>query len=67
MSQQPEDPTAHEIVVLSPDYHLSIHYPQGSLYVDVWLGINTGGDDLLVHLSEMRRQALNTSPPSEAP
>ncbi|KAJ1643661.1 hypothetical protein J3B02_002781 [Coemansia erecta] len=63
--QQPEDPTAHEIIVLSPDYHLSIHYPQGSLYVDVWLGINSGADDLLVHLSEMRRQALNTSPPSE--
>ncbi|KAJ1877351.1 hypothetical protein LPJ57_003991 [Coemansia sp. RSA 486] len=65
--QQPEDPTAHEIVVLSPNYHLSVHYPQGSLYVDVWLGINMGKDDLLVHLSEMRRQALNTSPPSETP
>ncbi|KAJ2720223.1 hypothetical protein GGI07_004744 [Coemansia sp. Benny D115] len=65
MGQQPEDPTAHEIIVLSPMYHLSIHYPQGSLYADVWLGINTGSEDLLVHLSEMRRQALNTSPASE--
>ncbi|KAJ2911058.1 hypothetical protein GGI21_000227 [Coemansia aciculifera] len=61
----PEDPTAHEIIVLSPNYHLSVHFPQGSLYADVWLGINCGDSDLLVHISEMRRQALNTSPPSE--
>ncbi|KAJ1816708.1 hypothetical protein LPJ60_005196 [Coemansia sp. RSA 2675] len=61
----PEDPTAHEIIVLSPNYHLSVHFPQGSLYADVWLGINTGDSDLLVHISEMRRRALNTSPPSE--
>ncbi|KAJ2745505.1 hypothetical protein GGI20_002109 [Coemansia sp. BCRC 34301] len=61
----PEDPTAHEIVILSPHYHLSVHFPQGSLYADVWLGINKGDSDLLVHISEMRRQALNTSPPSE--
>ncbi|KAJ2786148.1 hypothetical protein GGI15_001674 [Coemansia interrupta] len=64
--QQPEDPTAHEIIVLSPKYHLSVHFPQGSLYADVWLGINTGTSDLLVHISELRRQALNTSPASEA-
>ncbi|KAJ1721995.1 hypothetical protein LPJ53_003527 [Coemansia erecta] len=63
--QQPEDPTAHEIIVLSPKYHLSVHFPQGSLYADVWLGINTGTEDLLVHISELRRQALNTSPASE--
>ncbi|KAJ2027181.1 hypothetical protein GGI03_000600 [Coemansia sp. RSA 2337] len=61
----PEDPTAHEIIILSPEYHLSVHFPQGSLYADVWLGINTGDSDLLVHISEMRRRALNTSPPSE--
>ncbi|KAJ1846474.1 hypothetical protein LPJ73_004520 [Coemansia sp. RSA 2703] len=64
--QLPEDPTAHEIIVLSSKYHLSVHFPQGSLYADVWLGINTGTEDLLVHISEMRRQALNTSPASEA-
>ncbi|KAJ2820917.1 hypothetical protein GGI24_004349 [Coemansia furcata] len=61
----PEDLTAHEIIILSPSYHLSVHFPQGSLYADVWLGINTGDSDLLVHISEMRRRALNTSPPSE--
>ncbi|KAJ2646516.1 hypothetical protein IWW40_005367 [Coemansia sp. RSA 1250] len=62
---QPQDPTAHEIIVLSPFYHISVHFPQGSLYADVWLGINTGHEDLLVHISELRRKALNTSPPDE--
>ncbi|KAJ1853152.1 hypothetical protein GGH12_005326 [Coemansia sp. RSA 1822] len=62
---QPQDPTAHEIIVLSPLYHISVHFPQGSLYADVWLGINTGFEDLLVHLSALRRKALNTSPPDE--
>ncbi|KAJ2353455.1 hypothetical protein IWW50_002247 [Coemansia erecta] len=62
---QPQDPTAHEIIVLSPLYHISVHFPQGSLYADVWLGINTGHEDLLVHLSALRRKALNTSPPDE--
>ncbi|KAJ2000837.1 hypothetical protein GGI04_003991 [Coemansia thaxteri] len=65
MSSAPEDLTAHEIIVLSREYHLSVHFPQGSLYADVWLGINAGTSDILVHVSEMRRQALNTSPPSE--
>ncbi|KAJ2651734.1 hypothetical protein IW137_000549, partial [Coemansia sp. RSA 1287] len=62
---QPQDPTAHEIIVLSSLYHISVHFPQGSLYADVWLGINTGYEDLLVHLSALRRKALNTSPPDE--
>ncbi|KAJ2556370.1 hypothetical protein EV175_002058 [Coemansia sp. RSA 1933] len=59
------DPTAHEIIVLSPEYQLSVHFPQGSLYVDVWLGINNRTDDLLLHLSELRRKALDTSPAEE--
>ncbi|KAJ2748252.1 hypothetical protein H4S06_005013 [Coemansia sp. BCRC 34490] len=59
------DSTAHEIIVLSADYHLSVHFPQGSLYVEVWLGINNKTDDLLVHLSELRRKALDTSPAEE--
>ncbi|KAJ1832208.1 hypothetical protein LPJ63_003710 [Coemansia sp. RSA 2711] len=62
---QPQDPTAHEIIVLPPSHHISVHFPQGSLYADVWLGINTGQEDLLVHLSDLRRKALNTSPPDE--
>ncbi|KAJ2613361.1 hypothetical protein H4S08_002248 [Coemansia sp. RSA 1365] len=66
MSQkQPQDPTAHEIIMLSPLYHISVHYPQGSLYADVWLGINAGHEDLLVQLTPLRRKALNTSPPDE--
>ncbi|KAJ2796800.1 hypothetical protein H4R20_005411, partial [Coemansia guatemalensis] len=66
MSQpQPQDPTAHEIIMLSPLYHISVHYPQGSLYADVWLGINAGHEDLLVQLTPLRRKALNTSPPEE--
>ncbi|KAJ2081192.1 hypothetical protein H4R24_002523 [Coemansia sp. RSA 988] len=63
--QQPQDPTAHEIIMLSPLYHISVHYPQGSLYADVWLGINAGHEDLLVQLTPLRRKALNTSPPDE--
>ncbi|KAI7831936.1 hypothetical protein BX661DRAFT_179540 [Kickxella alabastrina] len=63
--KQPEDPTAHEIIILSPEYHLSIHFPQGSLYADVWLGINAKSEDLLIHLSEMRRKALDASAPQE--
>ncbi|KAJ2779551.1 hypothetical protein H4R18_003947 [Coemansia javaensis] len=59
---QPENPRAHEIIVLPPQYHLSVHFPRSSLYADVWLGINMGHEDLLVHLSPLRRQALNTSP-----
>ncbi|KAJ1801111.1 hypothetical protein LPJ59_000570 [Coemansia sp. RSA 2399] len=59
------DPTAHEIIILSPEYHLSVHFPQGSLYVDVWLGINNRTNDLLLHLSELRRKALDTSPAEE--
>ncbi|KAJ2867763.1 hypothetical protein GGI22_000982 [Coemansia erecta] len=59
------DPTAHEIIILSPEYQLSIHFPQGSLYVDVWLGINNRTNDLLLHLSELRRKALDTSPADE--
>ncbi|KAI8320503.1 hypothetical protein GQ54DRAFT_329159 [Martensiomyces pterosporus] len=60
-----EDPTAHEIIVLSRKYHLSVHFPQGSLYANVWLGIDTGTSDLLISLSEMRRSALDTTPTSE--
>ncbi|KAI9500793.1 hypothetical protein GGI25_005721 [Coemansia spiralis] len=61
----PEDPTAHEIIVLSPLYHLSVHFPQGSMYADVWLGTSNKTHDLLLHLSELRRKALNTSPIEE--
>ncbi|KAJ2758414.1 hypothetical protein IWQ56_006006 [Coemansia nantahalensis] len=56
---------AHEIIVMPPRYHLSVHYPRGSLYADVWLGINMGNEDLLIYLSPLRQQMLNTSPAEE--
>ncbi|KAJ2689297.1 hypothetical protein H4R19_006507, partial [Coemansia spiralis] len=62
---QPEDPTAHEIIVMPPQYHLSVHYPRGSLYADVWLGINMGNEDLMIYLSPLRQKPLNTSPPEQ--
>ncbi|KAJ1734900.1 hypothetical protein LPJ61_000831 [Coemansia biformis] len=62
---QPEDPMAHEIIVLPPQYHLSVHYPRSSMYADVWLGINMGSEDLLIYLSPLRRKTLNTSPPEQ--
>ncbi|KAJ1963588.1 hypothetical protein GGI12_001971 [Dipsacomyces acuminosporus] len=61
-----EDPTAHEIIILSRKYHLSIHYPHSSLYAHVWLGISSDTSDLLVSVTELRRELLDVTPKSES-
>ncbi|KAJ1953961.1 hypothetical protein EC988_002694 [Linderina pennispora] len=62
-----DDLTAHEIIVLSRTYHLSIHFPEGSMYAHVWLGINQHTHDQLISLSELRKTPLDTTPTSEQP